>query len=241
MCIRDSSMTAEEYFEQLSVPVKVKVQDGESSYHQVMPAVWGHPLLMLIPLARALQCNLEVYERVRPEEPKNQCNGNINIIFHAVCGENDAPIIRIVDNNTTEVSTYPVFLENQIEYMSNFSLIVDAEMYRNSMKALLQNDKVMKEKEEGEANQPKLKEYLNLRYREQQQLKRVEEKILTVNTELEKLKTREKAFPSVDDASKEKVATVETSATETSKKVDAESDENTKKRETELQEAGVDT
>jgi len=235
------SMTAEEYFEQLSVPVKVKVQDGESSYHQVMPAVWGHPLLMLIPLARALQCNLEVYERVRPEEPKNQCNGNINIIFHAVCGENDAPIIRIVDNNTTEVSTYPVFLENQIEYMSNFSLIVDAEMYRNSMKALLQNDKVMKEKEEGEANQPKLKEYLNLRYREQQQLKRVEEKILTVNTELEKLKTREKAFPSVDDASKEKVATVETSATETSKKVDEASDKKSEKLETELQEAGVDT
>jgi hypothetical protein len=236
------SMTAEEYFEQLSVPVKVKVQDGESSsYHQVMPAVWGHPLLMLIPLARALQCNIEVYERVRPEEPKTVCNENINIIFHAVCGENDVPIIRIVDNNTTEVSTYPVFLENQIEYMSNFSLIVDADMYRNSMKALLQNDKVMKEKEEGEANQPKLKEYLNLRYREQQQLKRVEDKILTVNTELEKLKTREKAFPSVDDASKEKVATVETSATEISKKVDAESDEKTKKLETELQEVGVDT
>jgi hypothetical protein len=70
--------------------------------------------------------------------------------------------------------------------MSNFSLIVDADMYRNSMKALLQNDKVMKEKEEGEANQPKLKEYLNLRYREQQQLKRVEDKILTIQGEINK-------------------------------------------------------
>ena len=237
------SMTAEEYFEQLSVPVKIKVQDGESSsYHQVMPAIWGHPLLMLIPLARALQCNIEVYEQVRPKESKTDCNENINIIFHAVCGgENDAPTIRIVDNNTTEVSTYPVFLENQIEYMSNFSLIVDADMYRSSMKALLQNDKVMKEKEEGEANQPKLKEYLNLRYREQQQLKRVEEKILTIQDEITKLKTREKAFPSVDDSSKEKVATMETTAKEITTKVDAESDKTSQKLKTELQEAGVDT
>jgi len=236
------SMTAEEYFEQLSVPVKIKVQDGESSsYHQVMPAIWGHPLLMLIPLARALQCNIEVYERLRPEEPKTDCNENINIIFHAVCGENDAPIIRIVDNNITDVSTYPVFLENQIEYMSNFSLIVDADMYRNSMKALLQNDKVMKEKEEGEANQPKLKEYLNLRYREQQQLKRVEDKILTIQGEINKLKTREKAFPTVNDESKEKVATVETTAKEVTTKVDAEDAKKSEKLNSELQDAGVDT
>jgi hypothetical protein len=236
------SMTAEEYFEQLSIPVKVKVQDGESSsYYQVMPAIWGHPLLMLIPLARALQCNIEVYERLRPEEPKTDCNENINIIFHAVCGENDAPIIRIVDNNITDVSTYPVFLENQIEYMSNFSLIVDADMYRNSMKALLQNDKVMKEKEEGEANQPKLKEYLNLRYREQQQLKRVEDKILTIQGEINKLKTREKAFPTVNDESKEKVATVETTAKEVTTKVDAEDAKKSEKLNSELQDAGVDT
>ena len=236
------SMTAEEYFEQLSIPVKVKVQDGESSsYHQVMPAVWGHPLLMLVPLARALQCNIEVYERVRPEEPKTQCNENINIIFHAVCGENDAPIIRIVDNNITNVSTYPVFLENQIEYMSNFSLIVDADMYRNSMKALLQNDKVMKEKEEGEANQPKLKEYLNLRYREQQQLKRVEDKILTIQDEINKLETREKAFVSIDDATKDKVAAVDTTAKEITKKVNAEDDKQSKKLDSELKDAGVDT
>jgi chromosome segregation ATPase len=108
------------------------------------------------------------------------------------------------------------------------------------MKALLQNDKVMKEKERGEENQPKLKEYLNLRYREQQQLKRVEDKILTIQDEINKLKTREKAFVSIDDSSKEKVATMETTAKEITTKVDAESDKKTEKLESELQDARVD-
>jgi len=233
------SMTVEEYFEKLSVPVKVKVQDGESSsYRQVMPEVWGHPLLMLIPLARALQCDIAVYERSAEVE----CNSaNLQILFHATCGERSAPLIQIVDNNTSELSTYPIFLKTQIEYMSNFSLIVDADIYRESMQALLQNDKVMKQKEEGEANQPKLKEYLNLRYREQQQLKRVEEKIVTIGEELEKLETREKAFSTIEKESKETVAEVNKVATEITSKETAEGDKKSEKLETELQDAGVDT
>ncbi len=130
LTIEVSTMTIEDYFKKISVPVK---RINTTSYSEIVPEVWGHPLLILIPFARAMQCDIALYGKEGGGDGsfklrahiKHKADNEMTTVFSM--NPTDFTI-RILDNNTDDKAYH----ENVLEYMSNFALIVPMSQYTNS-------------------------------------------------------------------------------------------------------------
>jgi len=126
------NMTAVEYFEKLPVMLTRTSDNGDD---QVFPALFGHPLLLYLPFARAFGCIIEVYSRsslVATDPPvlKYLFPSEAEIAKSAI---RNMPVIRIMDDNPynadpnlKDVLEYPNFLTHQDQYIANFSILFTA-------------------------------------------------------------------------------------------------------------------
>ena len=136
-----SSMTIEDYFKKIAVPVKRINTNVSTSYSEIVPEVWGHPLLMLIPFAKAMQCDIALYGKEKDGDGSFKLRGHIK---HKADDEMTTVFkmnpneftIRILDNNTDDEAYH----ENVLEYMSNFALIVPKNQYTNSGNGLIEKE-----------------------------------------------------------------------------------------------------
>ena len=171
------SLTLEDYFEKIAVPIKRP--NTTITYSEIVPEVWGHPLLMLVPFARAMQCNIELYRKDSSGDFK--LKACINCKNREDTTETEMTIgevtIRILDNNTNEQAYH----ENVLEYMSNFALIVSKVLYNKSGIELV--------KKEGEINKEELiaKETLKTSRDTKKSMSNIAE-LKEVNAQLETLK-----------------------------------------------------
>jgi hypothetical protein len=130
------SLTLEEYFKKIAIPIK---RTRTTTYSEIVPEVWGYPLLMLVPFARAMQCNVELYEKDTMTNgfkfrARINCKNRADTIdTKMTTGE---VTIRILDNNTDDQAYHT----NVLEYMSNFALIVSKDLYNKSGKGLLDKE-----------------------------------------------------------------------------------------------------
>ena len=142
-----STMTPEDYFKKISVPVKRINNNVSISYSEIVPAVWGHPLLMLIPFARAMQCNIALYGKEKDEDGSFKLRAHIkhkaDTEMTTKMNPKEVITIRILDNNKDAEAYH----KNVPEYMSNFALIVPKGQYTNSGAGLL-NKEIEIDKEE---------------------------------------------------------------------------------------------
>jgi hypothetical protein len=126
------SLTLEEYFKKIAIPIKRTIT---TTYSEIVPEVWGYPLLMLVPFARAMQCNIELYEKDATTNDF-KLRARINHKNHADTTETKMTTkdvtIRILDNNTDKQA----YRTNVLEYMSNFALIVPNDLYKLSSRGL---------------------------------------------------------------------------------------------------------
>lgn len=113
------AMLADEYFERLS-----KVVAGVSSSSSSRPSIFGHPLLLYLPFARAFNCVIYVYK------PSQSDTGNyiLKYIFRGAEAEEEESDdtkevheIHILDKNPDDSA----FLDDDVEsYSSRFALLV---------------------------------------------------------------------------------------------------------------------
>ena len=126
--MQNPNMTAVEYFEKLPVML---TRTGDAGNDQVFPALFGHPLLLYLPFARAFGCVIEVYSRPSPDDTdpvlKYLFPSKSEIANSAI----RMPTIRIMDDNPysadpnlIEILSYPNFLTHQDQYLANFSLFL---------------------------------------------------------------------------------------------------------------------
>ena len=132
------NMTAVEYFEKLPVML---TRTGATGNDQVFPALFGHPLLLYLPFARAFGCVIEVYGRSRSQlsgvSDEYEYDDEAEIVLKYLFPSKpeieksirSMPVIRIMDDNPYNASpdlkdilTYPNFLTYQDQYMANLSL-----------------------------------------------------------------------------------------------------------------------
>ena len=132
---QDPAMTAVAYFKRLTKFITQRTRRGVDGiiFERVTPSIYGHPLLLYLPFARAFDCILEVrYIR----------NGKAKMFKFPSAEEiqdrgSDMPVIRIFDSNNYDhdaddddddaLTTYPNFLTNVEDYSKNFTLLVDFE------------------------------------------------------------------------------------------------------------------
>ena len=130
----DLTMTAAAYFKRLTkfITTRMKRKDG-TTFNKITPSIYGHPLLLYLPFARAFDCILEV----------RYIHNNTVKMFKFPSAEeirdrgSDMPVIRIFDSNKYDVddddddgeslTRYPNFLTNVEDYSKNFTLLVDFE------------------------------------------------------------------------------------------------------------------
>lgn len=123
------NMTAVEYFEKLPVML---TRMGATGNDQVFPALFGHPLLLYLPFARAFGCVIEVYSRPSFDNKDPVLKYLFPSKSEIAKSTVSMPIIRIMDDNPynnddphlKDVLAYPNFLTFQDQYMSNFSLFL---------------------------------------------------------------------------------------------------------------------
>ena len=130
------NMTAVEYFEKLPVML---TRTGATGNDQVFPALFGHPLLLYLPFARAFGCVIEVYSRSQLSGVSDEYDDESAIVLKYLFPSKpeieksirSMPVIRIMDDNPYNASpdlkdilTYPNFLTYQDQYMANLSLFL---------------------------------------------------------------------------------------------------------------------
>jgi hypothetical protein len=199
------NMSAEQYFEGLSMPVTIhsKTASGEQ-YDQLVPQVWGHPLLMYVPFARALQCNIKVYTYASEEDRnRNQCK--LKTLYTIDCGIDNALTIMILDENIDgdEISKFPAVLKRQDEYMSRFKLVVDTETYTAAEKASTQTGDAMFRAQEIKKKKEKIVYYRDKFLKRKEKREPIEKKLMDEVEEIESLHKRQsKAFNDIDESKK---------------------------------------
>jgi hypothetical protein len=120
-------MRVENYFELMTKIITTKNAKGEE---QVVPAIFGHPLLLYLPFARAFMCGINVYTEAEsgieaePTAEKYTLKYSVPSQYEWEKNQN-MPIIHLLDKNKIDD---PDFL-NATKYSSNFSLL-----YKNTKK-----------------------------------------------------------------------------------------------------------
>jgi hypothetical protein len=195
------NMSAEQYFEGLSMPVTIHstTASGEK-YDQVVPQVWGHPLLVYVPFARALQCNISVYAYASEEDRKtNQCK--LKTLYLVDCGINNAPTIMILDENidSDEISKFPAVLDRQDEYMSRFKLVVEKDLYTQAEDASKQTGDAMFRAQEIKKNKEKIAYYRDKVLKRKEKRDPIEKKLMDEEEEIVSLhKKQSEAFNGIE-------------------------------------------
>jgi hypothetical protein len=109
-------MRVENYFELMTKIITTKNAKGEE---QVVPAIFGHPLLLYLPFARAFMCGINVYtEAESGAGEKYTLKYSVPSYYEWEKNQN-MPIIHLLDKNKIDD---PDFL-NATNYSSNFSLL----------------------------------------------------------------------------------------------------------------------
>ena len=156
------NMSAVEYFEKLPVML---TRTGNMGNDQVFPALFGHPLLLYLPFARAFGCVIEVYSRSPEAELK------LKYLFPSKSeiakSTVSMPIIRIMDDNPyntddpnlKEVLAYPNFLTHQDQYVANFSLFLPSGGSEITDKAVKYLANKVKLSSQMQANSDKLQQF----------------------------------------------------------------------------------
>ena len=123
----DPSMRVENYFELMTKMITTKNAKGEE---QVVPAIFGHPLLLYLPFARAFMCGINVYTgaesvteaesgiEAEPTAEKYTLKYSVPSYYEWEKNPN-MPTVHLLDNNKIDD---PDFL-NATTYSSNFSLL----------------------------------------------------------------------------------------------------------------------
>jgi hypothetical protein len=206
-----STMTLEDYFKKISVPVKRINPNVSTSYSEIVPEVWGHPLLILIPFARAMQSDIAIYGK----EKDGDGDGSFKLWAHIKHKADDEMTtvfkmnpteftIRILDNNTDENA----YCENVLEYMSNFALIVPKGHYTHSGKGLL--DKESKINEDEKAKKKSLEESQDTKKRtsDNAELKEITAQLETIKNDLFNLMKTHPAYSTLDEPLKKEVTRI---------------------------------
>jgi len=198
-------MTVDQYFEKLSSPIQIHVKNEtgvkNNTHIELVPEVWGHPLVLLIPFARAMLCDIELYELHDGSEsesksaesdsepgsgsdPIHTAKANLTLVYYVRCDKETRPVIRML----IPAKTFnPTFLTHYTTYMAEFQLLVDHENYTQGKDAL--NAKLEKMNAENELNRQisLLPHFKNMLYREKLACKEVDKKIDKVFDEIHDL------------------------------------------------------
>ena len=118
----DPSMRVENYFELMTKIITTKNAKGEE---QVVPAIFGHPLLLYLPFARAFMCGINVYTNDGgTADEKYTLKYSVPSQYEWEKNQN-MPIIHLLDKNKIDDTDFL----NAAKYSSNFSLL-----YKNKKK-----------------------------------------------------------------------------------------------------------
>jgi hypothetical protein len=206
-----STMTPEQYFKKISVPVKRINTNVSTSYSEIVPEVWGHPLLMLIPFARAMQCDIALYGKEKDGDGdgsfklrahiKHKAHNEMTTVFKMNPTEFT---IRILDNNMDDKAYH----ENVLEYMSNFALIVPKGHYTNSGKGLL--DKEIEINKEEVAKKTSVEEDRDTKKRtsDKAELEEITAQLETIKNDLFNLMKTHPAYATLDEKLKDSVTSI---------------------------------
>ena len=192
-------MTIEDYFKKISVPVKRRNTNVSTSYSEIVPEVWGHPLLILIPFARAMQCHIELYRKDGSGDFKLQArikrkaDKEMTTVFKMKPAEFT---IRILDNNTDN----QVYHTNVPEYMSNFALIVPKNQYTNSRIGLFNKEIEINEEEIDKKKSVEKDQDTKKRTSDTAELKEIIAQLETNKSDLFNLMKTHPAYATLDDA-----------------------------------------
>ena len=197
LSIEMSTMTPEQYFKKIAIPVKRIVS---TSYSEIVPEVWGHPLLILIPFARAMQCDIALYGKEGGGDGsfklrahiKHKADNEMTTVFKMNPTEFT---IRILDNNTDDKAYH----ENVLEYMSNFALIVPKSQYDNSRIGLVQKEIEINKEEIAKKKSVEEDRDTKKRTSEAAELKEITDQLETVKNDLFNLTKTHPAYATLDD------------------------------------------
>jgi hypothetical protein len=204
-----STMTPEQYFKKIAVPVKRTNTNVSTSYSEIVPEVWGHPLLMLIPFARAMQCDIALYGKEKDGDGSFKLRAHIK---HKAANEMTTVFkmnpteftIRILDNNTDDKAYH----ENVLEYMSNFALIVPKGHYTNSGKGLLDKEIEINKEEVAKKTSVEKDRDTKKRTSDKAELEETTAQLETIKNDLFNLMKTHPAYATLDEKLKDSVTSI---------------------------------
>jgi hypothetical protein len=208
-------MTVDQYFEKLSIPVQVHVKNEKgvknNTHIEVVPEVWGHPLILLIPFSRAMLCDIEVYSKPEsgsgstPEpgsESSESESKDLKLVFYVRSDEETRPVIRILI--PTASPTNSDFLNDYTKYMANFQLLIDADIYNEGKAALEQKLERMNAENELNRQLSLLPRFKNMLHQEKLKYKEVDKKIDNIFDEIHDL-MQDPNYPNITQELKSKI------------------------------------
>ena len=202
-----STMTPEQYFKKIAVPVKRINTNVSTSYSEIVPEVWGHPLLMLIPFAKAMQCDIALYGKEKDgsftlqAHIKHKAGGEMTTVFKMNPKEFT---IRILDNNTDKNAYH----ENVLEYMSNFALIVPKNQYTNSGNGLVDKESDINKEEIAKKKTVEKDQDTKKRTSDKAELKEITAQLETIKNDLFNLMKTHPAYATLDEKLKDSVTSI---------------------------------
>lgn len=202
-----STMTPEQYFKKIAVPVKRINTNVSTSYSEIVPEVWGHPLLMLIPFAKAMQCDIALYGKEKDgsftlqAHIKHKADGEMTTVFKMNPKEFT---IRILDNNTDKNAYH----ENVLEYMSNFALIVPKNQYTNSGTGLINKESDINKEEIAKKTSVEKDRDTKKRTSDTAELKEITAQLETIKSDLFNLMKTHPAYATLDEQLKDSVTSI---------------------------------
>jgi hypothetical protein len=205
-----STMTIEDYFKKISVPVKRLNANVSTSYSEIVPEVWGHPLLILIPFARAMQCDIALYGKEKDGDGsfklrahiKHKADDEMTTVFKM--NPKEFITIRILDNNTDNKAYH----ENVLEYMSNFALIVPKNQYTNSGSGLVEKEIEINKEEIAKKKSVEEDRDAKKRTSDTAELKEINIQLKTIKTDLYNFMKTHPAYATLDEKLKGEVSRI---------------------------------
>jgi hypothetical protein len=209
LSIEMSTMTPEQYFKKISVPVKRINANVSISYSEIVPEVWGHPLLILIPFARAMQCDIALYGKEGGGDGsfklrahiKHKADDEMTTVFKMNPKEFT---IRILDNNTDDEAYH----NNVLEYMSNFALIVPTNQYTNSGNGLVEKEIEINKEEIAKKKSVEEDRDTKKRTSDTAELKEINAQLKTIKTDLYNFMKTHPAYATLDKPIKDDVSRI---------------------------------
>ena len=206
LSIEMSTMTLEDYFKKIAVPVKRINANVSISYSEIVPEVWGHPLLILIPFARAMQCDIAIYGKEKDgfklrAHIKHKANNELTTVFKMNPTEFT---IRILDNNTDDKAYH----KNVLEYMSNFALIVPSGQYTNSVNGLFEKEIEINNEEIAKKKSVEKDRDTEKRTSDTAELKEINAQLDSIKNDLFNLMKTHPAYATLDKTIKDDVSRI---------------------------------